>query len=117
MTAPERYLDDQNASLAQEQEIVDTMIEIYCKGMKHERTKGSLCVTCRELQDYTVERNKRCPFLQTKTKSFCQFCESHCYSKKNRQAIIEVMRYAGPRMLWHRPFYAIKHLREVRRHR
>ena len=116
MVAPDRPTDKQHANLAQEQEIVDLMIGIYCKGMKHERMHGDLCAFCGGLQSYTVERNEQCPFLQNQTKTFCQFCETHCYVSEKRQAIIEVMRYAGPRMLWHRPVLAIKHLIGVRRH-
>ena len=108
--------EEQLASLAKEQEIIDLMIGIYCKGMKHERTESGLCAVCGELQEYTVARNAQCPFLITKTKTFCQFCEAHCYSAERRQSIITVMRYAGPRMLWHRPTYAIKHLKAVRNH-
>jgi len=108
---------DQVASLAKEQEIIDLMIGIYCRGMKHNRRDDTLCAECRELQEYTVERNRQCPFLLTKTKTFCQFCEAHCYSSKPRQAIIVAMRYAGPRMFFHRPIMAIKHLSAVRRHR
>ena len=109
--------DDQIASLAKEQEIIDLMISIHCKGMKHERINGRLCAECAELQEYTVERNRQCPFLLTQTKTFCQFCEAHCYASKQREAIRVAMRYAGPRMFWHRPVIAVKHLRAVRKHR
>jgi len=114
---PDKLTEDQFAVLAKEQEIVDLMIGIHCKGMKHERISGNLCVSCESLREYSVERNEECPFLQTGTKTFCQFCEAHCYSLEQRQAIIEVMRYAGPRMFWHRPAYAIKHLMEVLKHK
>jgi len=116
----EETSDEQRENLAKEQEIIDVMIGIYCRGMKHQHGNGSnnsLCATCSELQEYTVERNRQCPFLKTETKTFCQFCESHCYSPENREAIREVMRYAGPRMLWHRPVYAVKHLRAVMKYR
>jgi hypothetical protein len=115
MTPQESTPEKQRERLAQEQIVIDAMIGIYCKGMKHERFSNSLCPTCSELQRYTVERNKSCPFLASR--SFCQFCAVHCYSPEKRETIREVMRYAGPRMLWHHPIYAIKHLVEVRRQR
>jgi len=108
---------DQLIRLAKEQEIIDLMIGIHCKGMKHDCKGNDLCAECRELQEYTVERNRLCPFLLTNTKTFCQFCEAHCYSVENREAIRVAMRYAGPRMFWHRPIIALKHLRAVRKHR
>lgn len=109
--------DNQIARLTYEQMIIDLMIDIYCKGMKHERTGGNLCTTCADLQKYTVERNRYCHLLQTNTKTFCQFCETHCYSPERREAIREAMRYAGPRMFWHRPIIAIRHLMAVRKNK
>ena len=108
---------DQIARLAKEQEIIDLMIGIHCKGMKHQREAGKLCATCATLREYTVERNDACPFLLTNTKSFCQFCEAHCYNTEKREEIRGAMRYAGPRMFWHRPVFAVKHLLAVRKHR
>jgi hypothetical protein len=107
---------EQRACLAKEQEIIDLMIGIHCKG-KHERGGAALCPACTQLQEYTVLKNEQCPFLLTRTKTFCQFCSVHCYSDEQREAIIVAMRYAGPRMLWHRPVYALKHLLAVRKHR
>ena len=119
MTVAQKPTDKQLADLAKEQEIVDLMIGIYCRGMKHERSVGTdkLCTTCADLRDYTAEKNERCPFLRTGAKTFCQFCEVHCYSSQRRAHIIEVMRYAGPRMLWNRPVYAVKHLIAVMKYR
>ncbi|MDR1713865.1 MAG: nitrous oxide-stimulated promoter family protein [Coriobacteriales bacterium] len=130
------------ARIEQEQRVIEQMIRIYCRGMKHagskkdgragsetiggtdgatdRERKGSvahdgLCPDCRELASYARERNARCPRLEDR--SFCQFCPVHCYKPEMRARIAEVMRYAGPRMLWHNPAYALKHLRELRRHR
>ena len=108
---------DQIARLAKEQEIIDLMIGIYCKGRRHKSEAGNLCASCSTLREYTVDRNDACPFLQTNTKTFCQFCEAHCYNSEKRQAIKEAMRYSGPRMLWHRPVFAVKHLIAARKHR
>ena len=101
--------------LTEEQQVVDLMIRLYCKGARHGCDGGSgLCPSCQRLRDYTAERNARCPFLETR--SFCQFCKVHCYRPEMRQSIIAVMRYSGPRVLFYRPILAIKHLLQLRRH-
>jgi hypothetical protein len=124
--------------LAEEQQVVDLMIRLYCKGAGHHEGGGTaggrsdggwdgadaaagrghkipgLCPACQRLRDYTAERNARCPFIQTR--SFCQFCKVHCYRPEMRQSIIAVMRYSGPRILFYRPILAIKHLLQLRKH-
>ena len=34
----------------------------------------------------------------------------YCYHPKMRQKIKEVMRFAGPRMIWYHPIWTLKHL-------
>ena len=120
MAAEKRLASARHAEkrLAEEQQVVDLMIRLYCKGAGHELVGGSdgegLCPSCQRLRDYTAERNARCPFLETR--SFCQFCKVHCYRPEMRQSIIAVMRYSGPRVLFYRPILAIKHLLQLRRH-
>jgi hypothetical protein len=97
--------------LAKEQEVINLMIRLYCRSSGHD----DHCPQCRELRDYTEARNRACPFLETR--SFCRFCEVHCYREDMRRRISEVMRIAGPRMLWHHPLFAFGHLLEGLRHR
>ena len=40
----------------------------------------------------------------------CELCQNHCYAPEMQERIREVMRYAGPRMIWHHPIAAIRHL-------
>ena len=82
------------------------MIEIYCKGNKH----GSVvpCEDCKELIEYAKMRIAKCPFMESKT--YCSNCKVHCYKPEMRHKIRKVMRYAGPRMLFHHPFMAIDHV-------
>ena len=89
-----------------ELDTVSLMINIYCRG-KHHTTKG-LCPSCQELADYVSQRTKHCPHMADKT--FCSACKTHCYAPKKRQQIQAVMRYSGPRMLFHAPRPAIYHL-------
>lgn len=85
---------------------VHLMLEIYCHG-KHHQKKG-LCPVCEELWQYVQQRVARCPHMATKT--FCSACKTHCYAPARQGQIREVMRYSGPRMLWHAPRLALYHL-------
>lgn len=53
------------------------------------------------------------PFMETKT--FCANCKVHCYKKDMIERIQEVMKFSGPRMLFHRPGMAIRHVIETRK--
>lgn len=93
-----------------EKELVSQMIALYCK--KNHHTKKTLCPECAELQDYAVMRSDKCPFMETKT--FCSNCKVHCYKPVMREKIREVMRFSGPRMLFHHPVVALRHVIETR---
>ena len=123
-----------------EQEIVSQMIALYCKGNHsahrsvslrerggemrqvrealRERDSGErrdLCPECAELEAYAHARSERCPFMEEKT--FCSNCTVHCYRPEMRERIRTVMRYAGPRMFFHHPVMAIRHMIESQRER
>ncbi len=125
-----------------EQEIVSQMIALYCKGNHsahrsvslrerggemrqmregvalRERGSGErwdLCPECAELEAYAHARSERCPFMEEKT--FCSNCTVHCYRPEMRERIRTVMRYAGPRMLFHHPVMAMRHMIESQRER
>lgn len=106
---------DSQKKLADEQRLVESMIYLHCKGKKHDRGGNRLCSQCEELAQYTRERNEHCPFMETRT--FCQYCKVHCYKSEMRERISGVMRYSGPRMIYHQPVMAIKHLIEVQKHK
>lgn len=90
---------------------VALMIRLYCRG-KH-GTKTGLCPECQSLCDYAMQRSDRCPFMETKT--FCSNCRVHCYRKDMREKIREVMRYSGPRMIFHHPVMALRHVIESKK--
>ena len=92
--------------LERERKTVHKMILIYCKGV-HGSPKGQLCPECQSLYDYASERIDRCPFGWRKPT--CARCPVHCYRPKMRESIKEVMRYAGPRMLFHHPYLTLMH--------
>jgi hypothetical protein len=91
-----------------EKMLVSQMIAIYCKKQHH--TKGNLCPDCAALRDYAIQRSDKCPFMETK--KFCSNCKVHCYKPDMREKIREVMRFSGPRMLFHHPITAIRHVIE-----
>ncbi|MGN1156691.1 MAG: nitrous oxide-stimulated promoter family protein [Agathobacter sp.] len=89
---------------------VALMIQIYCK-KKHGTKK--LCPECAQLLQYATERSEKCPFMETKT--FCSNCKVHCYKPDMREKIREVMRFSGPRMMFHHPIMAVRHVMESKR--
>lgn len=98
-----------------EKRTISQMVALYCAdhhdaGARTERSYSGepLCAACRALDEYCVLRTERCRSMAVKTN--CEACGNHCYAAKQREAIREVMRYAGPRMLLHHPVAAVRHL-------
>jgi len=89
-----------------EKDTVNKMIRIYCR-CKHGQ-KNELCPQCLQLKEYAFARLERCTFGEEKPA--CKDCSIHCYKKDYRLKIQEVMRFAGPKMLFYYPIDAIKHL-------
>lgn len=92
-----------------EKKLVTYMIQYYYE--KH-RT-GNAMVECHNLIDYANQRIDHCPLMETKT--FCSACKVHCFQKEKREQIKKIMRYSGPRMLWHHPWLAIQHVMITRK--
>jgi Nitrous oxide-stimulated promoter len=97
--------------VARERKTVAAMIRVYCRG--HHTSRSGLCGDCARLHEYAMGRLDHCP-LGT-DKPTCVNCPVHCYKPELRERIREVMRYAGPRMLWRHPLLAILHLLDGRR--
>ena len=103
--------------------LVSYMIALYCKKNHHNKynkgsiNKNGLCAECQELAEYAGLRSDKCPFMEIKT--FCATCKVHCYKPEMREKIKVVMRFSGPRMMFHHPVAAIHHIvstmREKRR--
>lgn len=96
---------------------IEHMLVLYCRA-HHGRTRrasagGELCPDCRKLRAYAARRLEACRFGETKPA--CADCPVHCYKPDMRAAVREVMRWSGPRMLWHHPILAIAHLLDGRR--
>lgn len=97
--------------MARELKTVQAMIRIYCQA--HHHSTNELCEQCRTLSDYAERRLAHCPFQEDKTT--CGKCTVHCYKPNMRAQIVEVMRFSGPRMIFHHPFLACAHLLDERR--
>ena len=89
-----------------EEKTIEAMIRIYCHGNHGSQT--ILCPNCKNLLSYAKRRVATCPLGEKKTT--CAKCPIHCYKPDIREKIREVMRYAGPRMLYKHPLLALLHL-------
>ena len=96
---------------AREKRTVAWMIRLYCK--KKHGAKNGLCSDCEALTQYAMMRSDKCPFMETKT--FCSNCRVHCYKPDMREKIRAVMRFSGPRMIFHHPVMAIRHVIESKK--
>ena len=94
-----------------EKELVSQMIRLYCRKQHHEQS--GLCPDCAALDEYAKMRSDKCPFMETKT--FCSNCRVHCYKPEMREKIREVMRFSGPRMIFHHPVTAVRHVIETKK--
>lgn len=84
---------------------IERMTKLYCLKNYHSKT---LCHKCQSFLVYAFSRLDNCPFKTDKPT--CAQCPIHCYNKSEREKAIEIMRFAGPRMLFRHPFLALRHL-------
>jgi hypothetical protein len=87
--------------------MIATMLRMYCHG-HHARGQTRLCPECLTLHDYARRRLERCVFGDAKPT--CAKCTVHCYKASPREQIRQVMRWAGPRMIWRHPVLAARHI-------
>jgi hypothetical protein len=93
--------------LMRERVTVEKMVGLFCHEV-HGTPEGALCEECASLSRYSNERLRRCPFQENKPT--CAKCTVHCYIPAMREKVRVVMRYAGPRMLFHHPVLAVRHM-------
>jgi hypothetical protein len=84
---------------------VRIMIGMYCRNRHGGRM---LCDDCRSLCSYAEKKILKCQFGAKKPA--CSQCPIHCYKPQMRKQIGEVMRYAGPKMMFSHPILAFRHL-------
>lgn len=96
-----------------EKKTIDKMIRIFCR-FKH-NTSDNLCEECQELHDYAFQRLINCPYQEEKP--VCTECPIHCYKREMKERVKNVMRYAGPKMIFFHPYLAFMHLINEKFHR
>jgi len=96
--------------LEREVKTVMIMIVMYCR--RHHGGRG-VCKDCRKLGTYAEQRIRRCPFGENKPA--CGKCKIHCFKPLMSSQIRDVMRFAGPKMLYRHPILAIRRLLVQRR--
>jgi len=92
--------------LAREHRTIAAMVHIYCQ--KQHGHKRDLCSECQEMLDYATLRLQKCPFGGEK--STCVNCAVHCYRPDMRERVREIMRFAGPHMMFRHPYLTFMHL-------
>ncbi|RRF74758.1 nitrous oxide-stimulated promoter family protein [Klebsiella pneumoniae] len=65
------------------------------------------------LNAYADMRLDKCVFGENKPA--CKQCPVHCYQPAKREEMKQIMRWAGPRMLWRHPILTVRHLLDDRR--
>ncbi|MBN1525019.1 MAG: nitrous oxide-stimulated promoter family protein [Spirochaetales bacterium] len=85
------------------------MISLYCRA--HHNPEGELCMECDALCVYAEQKTDKCVFGIHKP--VCSRCSIHCYDKHHREKMRQVMRYAGPRMLFIHPFMGVRHVLHI----
>ncbi|MCF8368057.1 MAG: nitrous oxide-stimulated promoter family protein [Bacteroidales bacterium] len=92
--------------IEREKQTVNSMIALYCK--RHHKPIERTCDECNSLIQYSNARLDKCVFGSEKP--VCSKCPVHCYKAEMREKIREVMRYAGPRMMFRHPRLALLHV-------
>lgn len=81
------------------------MVGMYCR--KFHQSGEDICSGCREFLAYASRRLEKCPYGEDKPT--CVNCPIHCYKPEQKALASQIMRYAGPRMLFRHPILAIAH--------
>jgi hypothetical protein len=97
---------NQGRRIERERRTLAAMIGIYCRDHHHAAGAGP-CEACADLLRYANQRLDVCVFGESKTA--CDDCSTHCYSGSRRARIVEVMRYAGPRLSLRHPLLGVMH--------
>lgn len=122
----DRFTDRmRDRSVRSDTRIVAGLAAIYCSGHHKDRERVPLasdarrlgvygrrvpllCDECAEHIRYAEKRRAYCP---RDPKPFCAHCDTHCYKRGEADWQRQMMRYAGPRSMWHG--YAIAGMRHA----
>lgn len=90
--------------LQREFRTMQRMVGIWCRDMHG----GAVCPECSAFLAYAERRLEKCPYGETKPT--CAKCPVHCYKRAQREQARDIMRYAGPRMVWRHPWLSLMHV-------
>ena len=83
--------------IAREKKTISSMIALYQRRCPEARDDTE---HYQALNAYADKRLDRCVFGEEKPA--CKQCPVHCYQPAKREEMKQIMRWAGPRMLWRR---------------
>lgn len=107
MTGSSQPADALSGRLRRELKTLQCMTDMYC-AHHHARGEGRRCEACEDLLRYAARRLRKCPYGEDKPT--CAKCPVHCYKAQPRQRVRDIMRFAGPRMIWRHPWKAVAHI-------
>ncbi len=93
--------------LHEEAQTIEYMTQAYCSHF-HGSKPGELCEECQAFLDYAKKRLACCPYGADKP--VCAKCRIHCYKPEQKETAREIMRWAGPRLLFTHPILTLRHL-------
>lgn len=96
------------SKIDKDKKTVRFMIEFYCKHKLHQK---EMTEEYSKLADYADKRLSLCPWGEKKPA--CKNCPHHCYAPKKREKMREIMRWAGPRMIFYAPCATIRDRKSV----
>ena len=91
--------------IEQEKQTIRKMVALYCR---HHLKQDIVPEEYELLAEYACQRLDYCQFGENKKS--CKKCPVHCYTPQKRQQIREIMRWAGPRMLFYAPKDTVVHI-------
>jgi hypothetical protein len=112
--------------------VLGDFVAIYCKGNHAERERVALTsdatslgvygrktpVVCEECADHLRYAEARRAYCPKDPKPFCAHCDTHCYRPAEAEWQRQMMRYAGPKSMWHgHAIDGVKHMLEGRKWR
>lgn len=98
-------IENSPVRMVREHKTIEAMALMYCSA--HHKTNTNICHECAGILNYAKLRLDRCPFGEKKMA--CAKCAIHCYSPLMRAKIIEIMKFAGKRMILKHPMLALLH--------
>jgi len=96
--------------IQREKQTIQKMLKLYER--KHPLANASPG-HYQQLFDYASKRLDRCAYGEQKPA--CKHCPIHCYQPAKREEMKQIMRWGGPRMLFHHPILTVLHLIDDRR--